>query len=149
MPHVNGPQPKAGGFLMHEGRGLKLCGQEYRVVYATGDEVPQLVDNEGWCDTARNIIYVRAGMPASRTRDVLVHEAMHALLESSGLGYFLRTSLGQSEAEFEEFEETFIRLVVPTVIRLVDDNNLFPIPTVTLKTVIKVNAARAKKAGAQ
>lgn len=99
---------------------LQICGLEYRVVFASSDEVPLLREKEGMTAFDTNTIYVRSGMPLSRMRDTLVHEVMHAFLESSGVGYFLQDSV--KVEDFEKFEETLIRLLVPSVLRLVEEN---------------------------
>ncbi len=107
---------------MSESRKLAMCGLEYRVVFATGDEVPELIENEGWCCTRLNTIYVRRGMPRTRTVDALVHEIGHGFIEGSGLGHFFQGALKGGPEALELFEETFIRLATPWIIRLVEDN---------------------------
>lgn len=101
---------------------LTICGLEYRVVYATPDEVPELADNEGICRASVNTIYLRRNAPPSRMRDALLHEVLHAFLEASGVGAYLSQSFKGSTEEFESHEETLIRLVVPSLLRLVEDN---------------------------
>jgi hypothetical protein len=107
---------------MVEAKSLTICGLTYRVVFARADEVHHLEDSDGFASFSTNTIYVRAGMPESRMRDALIHEVMHAFLESSGVGSFMKDSFRGDDAAFERFEETFIRLVVPSVIRLIEDN---------------------------
>ncbi len=94
----------------------------YRVVYATPEEVPDLAENEGCCCKSLNTIYIRAGMPPSRMRDTLVHEVLHAFLEASGIGSFLASASNLKGDGYDVFEETFVRLVTPSVIRLISDN---------------------------
>lgn len=107
---------------MREARKLTICGLTYRVVFATAEEVHHLEDSDGFVSMGTNTIFVKAGMPESRMRDALLHEVMHAFLESSGVGSFMRDNFRGDSDSFERFEETFIRLVVPSIIRLVDDN---------------------------
>jgi hypothetical protein len=102
-----------------QGSSLTICGLEYRVVVAGVDEVPELAGKEGLTSCVTNTIYLRAGMPVSRTRDALVHEVMHAFLEASGIGSFLSDRV---RGDYDKFEETLIRLIVPALLRLVDDN---------------------------
>ncbi len=115
---------------MREAKRLTICGLTYRVVFATVDEVHHLEDSDGLTSLGTNTIYVRAGMPESRMRDALLHEVLHAFLESSGVGSFLKDNFRGEVDAFERFEETLIRLVVPSIIRLVDDNgaNLLRVP---------------------
>lgn len=107
---------------MREVTKLTVCGLTYRVVFATADEVHHLEESEGFASLSTNTIYVREGMPKSRTRDALVHEIMHAFLEATGLGSFLKDNFRGSEEAFSNFEETLIRLTVPALIRLIEDN---------------------------
>lgn len=107
---------------MREARKLTICGLTYRVVFATAEEVHHLEDSDGFVSMVTNTIYVKAGMPESRMRDALIHEVMHAFLESSGVGSFMKDNFRGDDEAFLRFEETFIRLTVPSIIRLVDDN---------------------------
>lgn len=111
-------------------RSLSICGLEYRVVFTTPDEVAELAENDGLCRRSTNTIYIRKGMPASRTRDTLIHEVMHAFLEASGLGHYLEQHLKDPDT-YDKFEETLIRLMVPSLLRLVEDNGqtLLDVPT--------------------
>lgn len=127
---------------MREAKRLIICGLEYRVVYATGEEVPELVENEGWCNTKASTIYLRANMPPSRMRDTLVHETAHAFIEASGLSHFLGNHF-ESEDKYEAFEETLIRLFVPSLLRLVDDNGT-ALVDVPAKVVGAPTAGRSK-----
>lgn len=133
---------------MREVRKLTICGLTYRVVYATADEVHHLEDTDGYCSMATNTIYVRSGMPKTRTRDALVHELMHAFFEASGVGSFMKDNFRGDEEAFDKFEETFIRLTVPSLLRLVDDNGdaLVNVPEAVVKTPAP-ERARAKRAG--
>jgi hypothetical protein len=98
---------------------LKICGLEYRVVYATVDQVPQLDGKEGFASLATNTIYILRGLPLCRMRDTLVHEVLHVFLASSGLGSLLSDKV---RGDYEKFEETLIRLLVPSLLRLIDEN---------------------------
>lgn len=102
-------------------RSLSICGLEYRVVFATSEEVPALEANEGYTSCETNTIYLASNIPRSRMRDALVHEVCHAFLEASGVGSFLQTSL-KDKAAYDDFEETLIRVLVPHVLRLVLEN---------------------------
>lgn len=105
---------------MLEARKLTICGLEYTVMLAGADEVPELAANEGYTVPERNLIYIRSNVNPSRARDILVHEIGHAFFEATGLGHFLQDNFRGDD--FDKFEETFIRLAVPHVLRLVDDN---------------------------
>ncbi len=101
---------------------LSICGLEYKVVYASSDEVPELIEAEGYTSLSANTIYVRGNLPPCRKRDTLLHEVLHAFLEASGLGTFLEAGFKGDAKEYEKFEETLIRLVVPSILRLVAEN---------------------------
>lgn len=108
--------------VVREARKLLICGLEYRLLFATPEEVPQLRENDGWTDFATNAIYIRKGLPRTRTIDVFVHEWKHAFFEASGIGNLLEDHFkGES---FERFEETLIRLEVPWLVRLFADHGL-------------------------
>lgn len=98
---------------------LKICGLEYKVVFATSEEVPELLGKEGFTSCTTNTIYVHAHLPQSRMRDTLVHEVLHAFLEASGIGSFLSDRV---RGDYEKTEETLVRLMVPSLLRLVDEN---------------------------
>jgi hypothetical protein len=113
---------------------LKICGLEYRVVYATSDEVPELAGKEGLTVCSTNTIYVRSNLPTCRARDALVHEVMHAFFEASGIGSFLSDRV---RGDYDKFEETLMRLVVQPVLRLVEENG---------RALIEVPAAKQEPA---
>lgn len=124
---------------------LKICGLEYRVVYASSDEVPELAGKEGLTVCSTNTIYVRANLPACRARDALVHEVMHAFFEASGIGSFLSDRV---RGDYDKFEETFIRLIVQPVLRLVEENgrSLIEVPTAPLAKTSGKGKHRGKRA---
>lgn len=123
---------------------LKICGLEYRVVYATSDEVPELAGNEGHTSCSTNTIAIRSNLPPSRKRDTLVHEVMHAFLEASGVGSFLADRV---RGDYDRIEETLIRLVTPAIIRLIEDNGAALIDVPMAKPLAKTaGKSRSKKA---
>lgn len=101
---------------------LNICGLDYSVISGQASEIPGLDMAEGLCIREKNTIYLREGMPDSRTRDALLHEIIHAYLEASGLGHLIQSNLRENVV-YEDFEETLIRLIVPSLLRLVEDNN--------------------------
>lgn len=126
---------------------LKICGLEYRVVFASVEEVPDLAGKEGFCSLATNTIYIQRGMPASRMRDTLAHEIGHAFFEATGIGSFLSNRV---RGDYDRFEETLIRLLVQQMLRLVEDNgpSLLAIPKAKSKSIVRATySGRAKKAG--
>lgn len=110
---------------------LSICGLEYKVVYASSDDVPELIENDGHTSCSTNTIYIRTNLTVSRKRDTLLHEILHAFLEASGIDHFLGHALKGEAKEYERFEETLIRLVVPSILRLVEENGgaLLDVPT--------------------
>lgn len=118
---------------MREVHKLVICCLVYRVVCATGEEVPKLLEHDGWADTDSNTIFLKEGMPPTRMRDTLVHEIAHAWLEASGLGEMLQSSF--KGADFESFEEQLIRVAVPSILQLVQDNGT---------SLVRVPAAKPK-----
>lgn len=130
---------------MVEARTLTIGGLEYRVILAGAHEVPELAANEGYTVPEKNVIYIRANVSPSRARDTLVHEVGHAFLEATGLGHFLQDNFRGDD--FDKFEETFIRLAVPHVLRLVDDNGgaLVAAPKPGLAKIPTVARGKAKR----
>ena len=105
---------------MREVGRLNVCGIRYRVFMVADDEVPELVDGEeGACVPSKARIYLRASMPRELYRDTLVHEIGHAWLLASGLVEFLK---GRVHGDIDAFEETLIRLAVPSLLQLLDAN---------------------------
>jgi hypothetical protein len=99
---------------------LDICGLLYRVVDAEANEVPQLEDgDEGATVYQALTIYLRGALPPTRKRDARLHEVAHAWLEASGIRDFLKSRV---RGEYTAFEETFIRLAVPSLIRLIEAN---------------------------
>jgi hypothetical protein len=123
---------------------LKICGLEYRVVYASAEEVPELVNGEGYTSCSTNTIYIKLNLPASRARDVLLHEVLHAFFEASGIGSFLNDRV---RGDYDKFEETLIRLVVQPVLRLVEDNGraLIDVPSSKAKPLAKTSGPARRK----
>ena len=124
---------------------LKICGLEYRVVFATNEEVPELVGREGYTVPSSNTIYIRSNLPASRARDTLLHEVLHAFFEASGVGSFLSDRV---RGDYDKFEETLIRLLVQPILRLVEENGraLIAIPKAPQPVVKTTFIGRGKKA---
>jgi hypothetical protein len=125
---------------------LKICGLEYRVVFASVEEVPELAGKEGFVSLATNTIYVLRGMPASRTRDALAHEVGHAFFEATGIGSFIADRV---RGDYDRFEETLIRLLVQQMLRLLEDNGsaLLEIPKGVTKAVKATYTGPKKVAG--
>jgi len=99
---------------------LNVCGLVYRVFVASVDESSDLsAEEDGVCVASSGQILVRASLSPSRKRDTLVHEIAHAFLEASGIREFMRTRV---KGDYDAFEEAFIRLLVPSFLRFVDDN---------------------------
>ncbi len=103
---------------------IPICGLEYRVVFATPEECPKLRGREGFTSCATNTIYIRKGLPLTRTIDVFLHEWRHAFNEASGVGSYQEDHFkGES---YDKFEETAIRLEIPWIVRLLQDTGLMP-----------------------
>lgn len=123
---------------------LKICGLEYRVVYATADQVPELAGKEGYTDFVSNTIYIRSNLTPCRSRDVRMHEVAHSFLEASGIGSFLSDRV---RGDYDKFEETLIRLVVQPILRLVDENGaaLVHVPPTKKRPLAKTAGAGRSK----
>lgn len=98
---------------------LNICGMPYTVAVATAEEQPILDENEGWTEFKKGQILLRDGASLSRMRDTLVHEIAHAFLEATGVGAYLQSQVD----DWEQVEETLVRLIAPNLVRLIDDND--------------------------
>lgn len=94
---------------------LDICGFPYKVYQATDRQCPPLRNAEGVTDSRNCAIYLRADLHKSRTKDVLLHEIMHALFEGSGVRFKLYTFL-KSDDLAELVEEESIRALTPHLI---------------------------------
>lgn len=56
-------------------RTVKVGPHVYRVIRKSKEQMP---DNLGWCDFTELSIWLLRGMRLSKTREILVHELMHA-----------------------------------------------------------------------
>lgn len=105
---------------MHRIGELDIVGIEYAVVIATSDEAPGLSDCYGYTSTRDQKIYLKEGISLCQMRDTLLHEIVHAYFECSGVGAYLASVV---KGEWDEVEETLIRLLVPSSLRMLDDND--------------------------
>lgn len=130
---------------VREIRKLSICGLEYRVVFATAEEVPALDGNEGYTSCETNTIYLANNVPQTRIRDALVHEICHAFLEASGVGSMLETSL-RDKSVYDDFEETLIRVTVPQLLRLIEENGkaLIEVPRGSRRSARNASKTKAK-----
>jgi hypothetical protein len=81
---------------------IDACGHRFEAF-----EDPEL-KIQGECDYEAGTIRVAPKENTDRVLDSVVHEALHALIDSSGLGWSMRRRLGMSEREWRHFEEDFI-----------------------------------------
>lgn len=93
----------------------EVCGLTYKVFLATGLEVSELVQNEGWTDCENCRIYLRASLAKTPSRlfDTLVHELTHALFEACGISHLLAV---QCPKDADDVEELIIRMMTPALI---------------------------------
>lgn len=100
---------------------IDVCGIEHRVVFVSAKRMLKEAGTEafGCVDKERCIIYLLSSLKAhpSLLRDVLIHEAVgHALLENSGLAYWLQVSVNLKGKKWFRWQETFVRFHTPMVI---------------------------------
>lgn len=68
---------------MNPPKELKVLGLNYKVLYASLEEVGQ--DKLGWCDTTGLMIYIVADQPKSALANTFIHEVIHAINYSMGI----------------------------------------------------------------
>jgi len=95
---------------------IDVCGTDWPVFEATADEMVKLNSPgaAGMCSHVDCRIYLSSDCKRDR-KETLLHEYMHALLNSSGALYGLLTSLGTPfiGKKSDAVEESFIRVLTP------------------------------------
>lgn len=63
---------------------LKILGKKWSVDYVK--DTPLEKDEMGLCDLEKQAIHIKEGLPAEQERSTLLHESIHAISDSLGLG---------------------------------------------------------------
>ncbi len=100
---------------------VDVCGVTYAIVFVGKKrmEKESSGDNLGCVDSDNAIIYLAKSLRDKPTllRDTLLHEIIgHALMNTSGVSWWLRTETKKSSSKYYKFEEVFVRLYVPGII---------------------------------
>lgn len=101
---------------------VDICGQVYDVIVDPDLKI------DGECDYAQNVIRV-SPQAFWRMVDTLLHEALHALIDASGLGWQMRQRLKMSKAQWRAFEEDFIvRPMTPALLATLKNAGMLRAP---------------------
>ncbi len=100
---------------------IDVCGIEYAIRFVGPGRMSResgVDECYGCVDFEKGVIYLDRALKKSptRLRDTLYHEIGHALMESSGLGWWLKREVGLHGRKWHRFQETFIRLFCPVMI---------------------------------
>jgi hypothetical protein len=91
---------------------LTICGLAWNVYEGTVKNKDNLSAVYGFCDHAKQEIWVAEGMSPSMFRDTLRHEVRHAILEHSGAESYLKSVL-KPEVDADVVIETLVRILTP------------------------------------
>lgn len=101
---------------------FEIGGLRYRTRFVSKREMKKVAGDpecEGLTDFDNGIIYLAKALRKNKTRlrDTLFHEALgHALLDSSGIGHWLKKRFRLKEGRWHRFQEYFIRFHTPALI---------------------------------
>ena len=102
-------------------KAIHVCGLRYAIVFVGPTRMAKesgVAECYGCVDFEKGIIYLDKALrkSPSRLRDTLFHEVGHALMESSGFGWWLKREVGLHGRKWQRFQETLIRLATPIMI---------------------------------
>lgn len=102
---------------------IDICGQEYDVIVDPDLKI------DGECSYYENVLRL-SPMAFWRMMDTLLHEALHALIDASGMGWAMRQRLKMSKAQWRAFEEDFIvRPMTPALLATLKNAGMLRVPT--------------------
>ena len=101
---------------------IDVCGIPYAVQAATPDEDSGLDEVDGYMKFSARRIVISEGLGPERTREVFLHEALHALWAEAGLSHVINLSGGPTpdSGAAVALEETLIRVLTPGLVRMLD-----------------------------
>ncbi len=102
--------------MKHLGNVL-ICGAAYPVLEGNSGECEEMDGANGVCLTGARQIWLKEGMPTSKTADILVHEILHAIHDGAGMLYMTAAALGLNEDDprLVAWEEVLVRLLTPHI----------------------------------
>lgn len=110
---------------------VDVCGIEHAIVFVGPKRMHKEAgtDAVGCVDKDRCVVYLLESLKEnpSLLMDVLVHEVVgHAMLESSGMAYWLQASVKLKGKKWFKWQETFVRFHTPLVITTLRSLGLLP-----------------------
>ena len=101
---------------------VDICGQEFDVVIDPDLEI------DGLCEHSECRIKL-SPRAFWRMVDTYLHELLHGLIDTSGLGWAMRRRLKMSKAEWHAFEEDFIvRPMTPALLATLKNAGMLRVP---------------------
>jgi hypothetical protein len=102
--------------LRNQMKKLKICGYDFKLVYKN----TVLVDSDkclGCCMSDKSIIELKKGMDKEKKKEVILHEAIHAMSDimDLGLGEKAVNTLGVVMVNFMKNNKKFIRSIIGEV----------------------------------
>ncbi len=111
---------------------FKIGGQDWTAHLVSATEMKKLTGDatdEGLTVAMTQRIYIRRIKNKSRLRDTFLHEICHAFLGATGMQHQLE--VGYKGENFEDWEESLIRIFVPHLATFIDDWSRTSTPPVT------------------
>lgn len=110
---------------MKKWKNVNICGIKYTLYFSNSEETPELKNNDACTISGIAHIYIQEDLPKERLNDILLHEVLHAILEDSGLLYWLQHATGKKGKKLFQFEEQLIRSLTPHLMTTLQELNLW------------------------
>jgi hypothetical protein len=111
---------------------VKVCGLSVPLCFASEKEDATLKGAHGYYDPDTGVIVLNKSLPAGSDATFLVHEVLHALLNTSGALRATAATLGididkpAGRKQMDTWEEVFIRVITPHVLETFGPARVLP-----------------------
>jgi hypothetical protein len=104
---------------------LTIKGAEWPV-FLTNDVQLLGEDNDACCNTATSTIYIASWLPASQIHTALIHEVLHAIIFSMGVGQLIQSIIDVED--HDESEERLVSLLSVDLFDTLQRNGIIKLP---------------------
>lgn len=98
-------------------RKVDVSGVEYTITLASDKERPEVLNCHGVTLPDNQEIILASDLSPSRFPSTLLHEILHAVYHESGISEMLKERFDLTPREYEIFDEAFIQLQTPVLLR--------------------------------